>query len=209
MVSQHYLPQAVILANGEYPAHPLPLRMLEEADVVVCCDGAANEYIARGHTPHTIIGDCDSLLPGYKERFARAIHPVSEQETNDQTKAVRFLAAQGIGRIAIVGATGKREDHTLGNISLLIEYMRQGIEARVFTDYGQFVPARDTRTFDSFAGQQVSIFSFGTRGMRSDGLIYPLSDFTNWWQGTLNEAKADRFTIHCEGEYLLFLAYNK
>ena len=32
------------------------------------------------------------------------------------------------------------------------------------------------------------------------------SDFTNWWQGTLNEATSNRFTIQCTGEYLVFLA---
>ena len=57
MKYEHYTPEAVILANGEYPSHPLPLQMLENAEFVVCCDGAANEYILRGHTPDVIIGD--------------------------------------------------------------------------------------------------------------------------------------------------------
>ena len=69
MINEHYIPQAVILANCEYPAHELPLRLLAEAQFVVCCDGAANEYISRGHTPDVIIGDGDSLLPEYKKRF--------------------------------------------------------------------------------------------------------------------------------------------
>ena len=44
MISEHYTPEAVILANGEYPMHVLPLKILEEAQFVICCDGAANEY---------------------------------------------------------------------------------------------------------------------------------------------------------------------
>lgn len=51
MKYEHYTPEAVILANGEYPSHPLPLQMLKNAEFVVCCDRAANEYILRGHTP--------------------------------------------------------------------------------------------------------------------------------------------------------------
>ena len=43
MINEHYTPEAVILANGEYPTHPLPLRMLEEPKFVVCCDWAAKE----------------------------------------------------------------------------------------------------------------------------------------------------------------------
>ena len=169
--------------------------------------GPANEYISRGHTPDVIIGDGDSLLPEYKKRFSSIILQISDQETNDQTKAVHYLQSKGIRKIAIVGATGKREDHTLGNISLLMEYMRSGMEVRTVTDYGTFIPVSDTQSFASHPGQQVSIINFGAEGLKGEGLFYPLSDFSNWWQGTLNEATADEFTIHCTGEYLVFLAY--
>ena len=152
-----------------------------------------------------IIGDGDSLSPEYKELFSPIIHQISDQETNDQTKAVHFLQEKGFQKIAIVGATGKREDHTLGNISLLMDYMREGIEVRTVTDYGVFMPANGTQTFKSQPGQQISIINFGAKGLQGEGLVYPLSDFTNWWQGTLNEATADEFTIHCTGEYLIFL----
>ena len=207
MIQENYIPEAVILANGDYPTHLLPLRLLEKARLVVCCDGAANEYISQGHTPDVIIGDGDSLSPENKERFADIVHYNPDQETNDQTKAVQFLQKKGIRKIAIVGATGKREDHTLGNISLLIDYMNAGMEVRTFTDYGVFIPSKDTQAFASYAGQQVSILNFKAKGLQGEGLIYPLSDFTNWWQGTLNEATSDNFTIHCTGEYLIFLTY--
>lgn len=207
MINEHYIPEAVILANGEYPTHELPLKLLKEARFVVCCDGAANEYISRGHTPDVIIGDGDSLSPENKIRFSGIVHHIADQETNDQTKAVRFLQEKGFRRIAILGATGKREDHTLGNISLLIDYMKSGMEVRTFTDHGVFMPIEGTQTFASHRGQQVSIINFGAKGLKGEGLVYPLSDFTNWWQGTLNEATTDHFSIYCEGEYLLFIAY--
>lgn len=207
MINQAYIPEAVILANGEYPSLPLPLQLLEEARYVVCCDGAANEYIARGRTPDVIIGDGDSLSPENRVKYANLIQHIPDQETNDQTKAVHYLQKKGVRNIAIVGATGKREDHTLGNISLLIDYMRSGIEVRMFTDYGVFIPIQHTQTFASQVGQQVSIFNFNAKGLRGEGLFYPLSDFNNWWQGTLNEATANEFTIHCTGDYLIFLTH--
>ena len=198
--------EAVILANGDYPTAPLPLQILHEAPYVVCCDGGANEYIAKGHLPDIIIGDGDSLCDEYRQRHASLIHHNPDQETNDQTKAVQHLHAQGMRRIAIVGATGKREDHTIGNIALLIEYMRMGLEVRSYTDHGVFIPCRGTRTFACHPGQQVSIFNFTAQGLRAQGLAYPLYDFTTWWQGTLNSCTATSFTIEAEGEYLLFLA---
>lgn len=196
---------AVILANGEYPTSPLPLQLLHEAPYVVCCDGGADAYIAQGRVPDVIIGDGDSLSEENRRHYASLIHYNPDQETNDQTKAVQFLMAQGKRRIAILGATGKREDHTIGNISLIMEYARMGAEIRMYTDYGVFIPCKDTCTFPCQAGQQVSIFSFTARQLKSEGLRYPIYDFTSWWQGTLNECTASTFTIEAEGEYLVFI----
>jgi thiamine pyrophosphokinase len=198
---------AVILANGDYPTASLPLRILSEAPYVACCDGGANEYITKGHLPNIIIGDGDSLCPNYREHYASLIHHNPDQETNDQTKAIQYLHARGMKRIAIVGATGKREDHTIGNISLLMEYMRMGCEVRSYTDYGTFIPCKGTCTFECQPGQQISIFNFTAKHLKSSGLAYSIYDFSTWWQGTLNHSTSDTFTIEAEGEYLVFIAY--
>lgn len=138
--------EAVVLANGEYPTAPLPLQILADAPYVVCCDGGADEYIRNGHTPNLIIGDGDSISEENRKKYGHLLHRIAEQETNDQTKAVNYLLSQGKRRIAIVGATGKREDHTLGNISLLMDYMRAGADVRTYTDHGIFIPCRNTCT---------------------------------------------------------------
>ena len=167
---------AVIIGGGEYPTARLPLQIINNASYIVCCDGAADEFIARGGTPDAIVGDGDSITDGNKEKFSHILHIVGEQESNDQTKAVRFCIAQGKKRIAIVGATGKREDHTIGNISLLIEYARAGAEVYSFTDYGVFIPCNGTTTHKCRKGQQVSIFSITANEMSSSGLLYPIYD---------------------------------
>ncbi len=199
--------EAVVLADGDYPTAPLPCHILTTAPYVVCCDGAANEYLKRGHIPHLIIGDGDSLSKENRTRHAHLLHRIAEQESNDLTKAVNQLAGQGKRRIAILGATGKREDHTLGNISLLIDYLHQGLDVRMYTDHGLFLPCCDTTTHASRPGAQVSLFNFGAHSLSAEGLRYPLRDFTSWWQGTLNECTADTFTIHATGHYLLYLTY--
>lgn len=198
---------AVIIANGEYPTATVPLQIIKSTPFVACCDGGANEYIARGNTPDIIIGDGDSLSAVNREKYSHLLHRIEEQETNDQTKSVGWLLQHGYKRIAIVAATGKREDHTLGNISLLIEYMRAGACVRSFTNYGTFIPCKDSFTLPTRKGQQISIINFTANGFSSQGLRYPLYDFTNWWQGTLNEAVADSVTIECKGEFLLFVNY--
>lgn len=202
-----FRPEAVIVGGGDFPTHPFPLGLIKDTERIVCCDGAANEFLKRGMKPWRVVGDCDSLLPETYTAFTDIVRPNPDQETNDQTKAVTYLVKKGIRHIAIVAATGRREDHTLGNISLLIEYMRQGIEVRMFTDYGVFIPCRNNRSFQCPTGTAVSIFSFGTQGMEAEGLRYPLRDFTTWWQGTLNTVEADSFTIRCKGDYLVYLNY--
>jgi thiamine pyrophosphokinase len=180
--------------------------LLQQAGYVVCCDGAANEYVRRGFIPDAIVGDGDSISEETKIRFANIIHKDADQETNDQTKAVEFCISQGKKSIFIVGATGKREDHTLGNISLLMEYAKK-VHVQSVTNYGVFTPACGDATFDCLLGGQVSIFNFGSTQMRADGLEYPLRRFTNWWQGTLNRSLGDRFAIYANGAYLVFRAF--
>ena len=198
---------AVIVAGGEFPTAPQPMEVLQSAQFVVCCDGAADSYIATGRVPDSIVGDGDSISAVNREKFAHLLHIISEQESNDQTKAVRHLMERGMRRIAIVGATGKREDHTIGNISLLIEYARTGCDVRSFTDHGVFIPCNGTTTHKCRKGQQVSIFSITARDLSAEGLLYPIYNFNNWWQGTLNECTGEEFTINANGEYLLFMNY--
>lgn len=199
--------QAVIQGGGDAPAHAVPRRLLEQAERVVCCDGTANMWAGTGRRPWRIVGDGDSISAEARKEFADIIRISPDQETNDQTKAVNYLQQKGISRIAIVGATGRREDHSLGNISLLIDYMKRGLDVRIYTDFGVFIPCRDTCRFHCPVGTAVSIFSFGTEGMTSTGLAYPLYDFTTWWQGTLNHTTAEDFSISCRGDYLVFLNY--
>ena len=139
--------EAVILANGDYPTHHMPLEILKQAEFVVCCDGGADQYIANGFMPDVIVGDGDSLSEENRIKYADRIHYIPDQETNDQTKAVKYLLERGYDSISIIGATGKREDHTIGNISLLIEYMRMGARVKSYTDYGVFIPCSGTRSF--------------------------------------------------------------
>lgn len=201
-----FLPETVIVGGGDYPSHAMPLSLLCN-DKIICCDGTANQWLNKDERPWAIVGDGDSLSDEARRVFADIIHINPDQETNDQTKAIQFAASKGLHRIAIVAATGRREDHSLGNISLLMEYMREGLEVRIYTDYGVFIPCRDTQTFHCPIGTAVSIFNFNSRGMRSRGLAYALYDLDKLWQGTLNQTTEESFTISCQGDYMVFLNY--
>ncbi len=207
IIDPYKYPSTVILGNGEYPQAQLPLEVLDMAQSIIICDGAANKYVPTGKPFDIIIGDGDSIADDIREQFASRIIISSCQETNDQTKAVKYLAEKGTHDIAIVGATGRRDDHSLGNISLLIEYFSQGVMARIYTDHGVFIPTQGNTTLITHPGQQISIFNFGCTQLSAQGLQYPIRPFNNWWQGTLNEATADRCIITADGTFLIYVAY--
>lgn len=199
----------VILAAGDYPTHPTPLSILHQAELVICCDGAALPYIEHeGHAPWRIVGDGDSLPSDLKESLSDIIRQESEQDTNDLSKATRYAMAHGATRITYLGATGRREDHTLGNISLLVDYMRQGLQVDMCTDHGRFIPCHNIFRSELMVGAQLSIFSFGATNLSADGLRYPLHELTNWWQGTLNEVTDSDVTITAHGDFLVYINFD-
>ena len=200
-----YQPEAVIVANGEFPSASVMHRWIDRAPLVVCLDGAANRLLQLGYRPHLIIGDGDSIQPGLTERYGVEFLKVDEQETNDLSKAVRYLHRRGCCRLMMLGITGRRDDHTLGNISLLVYYLQMGMKAVAVTDWGTFVPCRGNALLKTTKGQQVSLFNFRATGIKSNDLVYPPYDTTMLWQGTLNEAKSDHLSIQAEGDYLVYL----
>lgn len=191
----------VILADGNFPVHRIPLRYLMEATHIICCDGSAESLIAIGLEPEAIIGDLDSLDAGIAERYADRLHKESEQDTNDLTKAVRWCINKRYKDIVILGATGKREDHTIGNISLLAEYAGE-TNVIMVTDTGTFTPLLKSSVVRSFPGQQISVFSVNPETeITSGGLKYRLKNLKlkNWWVATLNEASGDSFELQFNG----------
>lgn len=199
---------AVILANGEFPTADIPLQTLREAKFLCCCDGAAAKAIAQGFMPDAIVGDGDSLTPEFKTRYANIIHLESEQDDNDLTKATRFCLKKGFRRIAYLGTTGKREDHTIGNIFLLPRYVQQfGITPEIYTDHGWFSVINGTTELPSFPGQQVSIFNITGKKVEGEGFTWPPYTYNELWQGTLNEAKSDRILLKTDGIMIVFRTY--
>ncbi|MDU1892438.1 MAG: thiamine diphosphokinase [Dysgonomonas sp.] len=200
--------ETIILADGEFPSHPFTLSILNNCKYLVCCDGAVNNLDKISKQPDAIIGDCDSLSTENRNRFANIIHYIPDQETNDLTKAVHYCINQGRNNITILGATGKREDHTIANISLLCEYM-EDITVEMITNYGVFTPIRKTSVFESRPKQQVSIFCIDQSPITSYHLLYPIENkvFTNWWQATLNEAEGNEFTIKTSGRTIIYRAF--
>jgi thiamine pyrophosphokinase len=200
----------VIVADGTFPAHPVPLSYLRNAGRIVCCDGSVSNLFNAGFIPEAIVGDMDSLGSDMANRFADRIYHDDNQDTNDLTKAVAWCKEKSYKDLVIVGATGKREDHTIGNISLLADYIKD-VNVIMLTDTGIFLPLLKGSEISSFPGQQVSIFSIDPETeITSYGLLYPLnhSKIKNWWYATLNETTGSSFSLEFEeGQVIVYLKF--
>lgn len=207
----------VILAAGDFPRSEKVLRLLDEADLIACCDSAALKLLDAGREPGLIVGDMDSLPQELRERFADRIRIRSGQDDNDLTKTFHEVLPLNPSVIHILGATGRREDHTLGNISLLAEYVREieaaflACEIDMVSDLGVFRAATCSRTFQCIPGQEISIFAFdNSLRMTAEGLRYPLDAviFDSLWKATLNVATGDSFALHLNhsAPYLVYFS---
>lgn len=194
--------KAVILANGAFPEHPIPLGELKSAKYIVCCDGAINNLEKAGLHPYAIVGDLDSLDSRLREKYRDLIYHFADQNTNDLTKAVNWCLAKRFEEVIIVGASGLREDHMIGNVFLLPRYAKK-IKVTMLTDHGSFVPLLESAMMDSFKGQQVSLFSVSSATLiTTHNLRYALNSqsLKMMWQGTLNESLGDSFRIELQGD---------
>jgi thiamine pyrophosphokinase len=200
----------VILADGEFPFHDVPLGFLREAGTIVCCDAAAEKLVAHGMLPDYIVGDLDSLSDSLKARFSDRLFHFASQETNDLTKAVAFCVARGVRQLAIVGGGGLREDHTIANVSLLADYAKT-CRVEMITNYGIFSAIHASTTFACEPGQQVSLFSLTPMTPVSiSGCKYPLHNarIDAWWKGSLNETTGHRFTVTFQnGAFIVFRVF--
>ncbi|KWW29572.1 MAG: thiamine pyrophosphokinase [bacterium P3] len=208
----------VILAAGDFPTRPEPLCALRDADFVVCCDAACKSLLHTGFKipDYMVVGDGDSLTATDKMLLGDKWVQVDEQDYNDLHKAMTWAISRfGIqdSTFTIIGATGHREDHTLGNISYLATFAEEypGADIEMLTDYGRLVAMRGERRFASFPRQQVSVFPMaGGASVSSRGLQWPLDGLRldRWWQATLNNVVADSFELRSDSWLIVFRTYD-
>ncbi len=215
---------AVILCYGEFPRKEYPLNLLRKADYIICCDNALSTYLrhcvkifGKFRRPDIVIGDLDSISYRLRKEYADIIIQETEQETNDMSKAFHYAIShfKDLTEIHFLAATGKREDHTVGNMSLLMEFAKElnGTSSHstyelpenpynkdnapaidIVSDYSRMFAITDSCSFPVTKGREISIFTpDNSLNITSDGLEWQTSDviFDNWWKATLNKSVKD------------------
>ena len=218
--------EVVIICDGAFPKTEYPRYLIRTADFIICCDGALRKFIRNSKAifgddrlPDKVVGDMDSLSANLRKKFADIIIQIDEQEHNDQTKAFTWIMENisDVSDIRIFGATGAREDHTIGNISLLMEYARRfdldsrGINVEMISDHATMFAITDSTEIDCGIGRKVSIFSpDNSLRIQSEGLEWPLDEvvFDNWWKATLNRASQDTVKLRFSHRSIALIMLN-
>jgi thiamine pyrophosphokinase len=168
--------RALLMCNGEHPSRALVHRLARKAHVIVAADGGANGARTLGITPDLIIGDLDSITPGTRKFFSStAVIRVQRQDNTDMEKALDYILAESLAReVMIIGATGKRIDHTLGNLVVLSGYARR-IRVIACGDGWHAFPVTKTEQIHASVGTTLSLIPFDDcHGLTLKGLKYLL-----------------------------------
>lgn len=147
---------------------------------VICADGGARHLQAAGIAPSLIVGDMDSLDAASEKKYealgCRIVrHPRQKDET-DTELALREAFGMAPTEVWIWGAMGRRLDHTLANISLLMQGAKRGIMVKLVDDWCEVFLISGKMVIEGEEGQTVSLLPFAgyAAGITLTGFEYPL-----------------------------------
>ena len=209
----------VILTGGNI-RRDFALQILKNTfDKIIAVDKGLEFCYENGIMPTNIVGDFDTLdheiLEWYRQNTAieiREYNPV--KDATDTQIAVELALALGSRQITILGGTGSRIDHVLGNIQTLYLALKEGAECvlldpnnRIRLIQEPFVLRREEQYGDYFS---LIPLTTDVTGVTLRGVKYPLTDyrFTVLGSGSLgvsNEIDGEEAEIRMKSGILILI----
>jgi len=121
----------IIVLNGELSddLEKYKKRLIDKQNFIIACDGGYNNCKKLNIKPDLILGDFDSLQ---EFELKNSIKFPKEKDKSDFELAIDYGFEKGFKDFEIWGAIGKRLDHTLFNISLLLRIKKVGGNAIIY-----------------------------------------------------------------------------
>jgi len=165
-------------------------------DHIIGVDGGLKFCYEQNVVPTRIVGDFDTLAPEiltwYKEHTrieVREFNPV--KDATDTQIAVELALELGSDHITILGGTGTRLDHVLGNIQTLYLALEQNVTCCILDAHNRIRLIQEScviRKAEQY-GRYFSLIPLTTevKGVTLKGAKYPLDryDFTVLGSGSL------------------------
>lgn len=166
-----------VIVGGAPIADASALRVfLRPDDFFVFCDCGLRHASSLGVSPDLIVGDFDS----YENPHA-AVETIvlpREKDDTDAVFAAREAVRRGFREFLLLGVTGARLDHTLGNLSLLCLLEKSGAHGVIREEEAEIelVADRPVEIDDAVACFSLLAFGGTARGVTICGAKYPLEN---------------------------------
>ncbi len=163
-------------------------KVIEEKkpDFCIAADSGMNFFYRSGLKPDWIIGDFDSAsgeaLDYFKTRQDISwVKLNSVKDDTDTESAIRKAISLGAEKITLLGATGTRIDHVLGNIELLGIGLQNRIEIEMLdvNNRIRMIASGITLEKETQFGNYVSLIPYTSevKGLTLTGFKYPLDKY--------------------------------
>jgi thiamine pyrophosphokinase len=130
--------KAIIVSGGKAPSKELIIREMELGCIILCADSGADYLHRYGIIPHYLMGDFDSIDKNILEYYRGTectVERFPKEKDFTDTQLALFKAIEcGVSKVVFLGCTGSRVDHTLGNITLLLQCLEKNIEGYIADD---------------------------------------------------------------------------
>lgn len=159
-----------LLIDGE---RPNKIPDLSGYDLVCATDGAYRFLLENQIEPHFISGDFDSL-----EALPENIETIETPDQNftDFEKVLKILKKKGYENIDVYGASGKEQDHFLGNLHTAMEW-KDSLNLIFFDNHGYYFLADAFVEVKACLGKTISLIPFPeAHGITTRGLKYGLEN---------------------------------
>ncbi|MBQ6112167.1 MAG: thiamine diphosphokinase [Synergistaceae bacterium] len=128
--------RCVIVGGSEIRNYESLRKNFTHDDYFIYCDCGLKHEKFLGHAPDLIIGDFDSHDRPENPDCEMIVLPVVKDDT-DSIYAVKEAMKRGFDDFVLIGSTGGRTDHTLGNIYALLMLADNNKHAEILDDYSR------------------------------------------------------------------------
>lgn len=127
--------RCVIIGGADIGNYDRLRKYLCPDDVLIFCDSGLDHMQPLGVQPDLIIGDFDSHQNPLLE--VETIVLPCEKDDTDTVYAVKEAVSRGFTDFLLLGVVGRRLDHTLGNVSILLYLDGLGLSGIIVDDYSE------------------------------------------------------------------------
>lgn len=155
-------------------------------EVIIAVDAGMDFFYKSRIMPDVIVGDFDSVeheaLEFFQGQEQMDIHRLNpEKDDTDTEYALRFAIGRGATKITVLGGTGSRLDHVIGNVVLLGAGLEKNVSIELLDTHNKIKMVNSSLSIrkDERFGKYLSVIPITGKvdGVTITGVKYPLDNY--------------------------------